>query len=1394
MRSSSILWSAALLAVLLMASPPAYGQGGGAATLSGVVQDTSKGVIPGADVVAKNAATGAEFRAVSDATGQFVIPALQPGTYTVSVSLMGFKTFVAPDVKMEAATPLVLTATLSVGTLEETVVVTGATEVVQTQSATVQQTLQVKQLQQLPLVTHTALDSILSLPGVDTPYGGTSRSSRVNGLGGAALNITLDGVNVQDNRSKSDGFFMYIRPMLDSVEEITVSTSTPGAESAGEGAAQVKMVTRSGSNRFSGAVYDTWRNQAGLSEDDILTRTKKQAWYWKLNTPYYFNTHTASAQPKTAAGDDYFNDARVTTPGMRIGGPVMKDKLFYFFNIERFVWPATINKTRYLMTRDAQQGLFKYVAKDGTQQQVNLLSIAASHGVPGSTLDPVMAKLLADIRSASGTEGVVNNYDLNTDRYQYVPAGDQTRLFPTVRMDYNISANHRVSGVFRYNQFRGAPDTLNNNESRWPGFPNYGGQDSDRWMWQASLRSTIGKNVVNQLNTGYIDAFGKGTGFSMNVTANDFACTGLGCQSVNGQPFNLGNIGFNNITAWSAIGGQSLTSATSTAAPNADVAPRYDLDDTVTWLKGKHTISLGGAYSRTFYRSWSQTVAKGVTFGIPSSQTAGVYTDPAYQWINAASPSPGDFPGGLPTGNYETWARNLFALLTGRVNSVAGNMILGADGTYRYNGELERKAYRDNLGFFVSDSWRVKPNLTLTAGLRYELQFPGVGLTENYSTPQSWQMIYGITGAGSGENSSSNLYLYPKPTTGTNPLLVKYDQSQKIYQTDWNNLAPSVGVAWRPSLSPSWLTKLLSTDPVFRGGYSMSFIKYGIELWNATATNSGGSRSAARTETSGTPFLGAESGKPVWPVLLSQPDRLAGSALVPEGSSPTYPFTPAVNEAIRAWDPSWGVPYTHQYSFGFQRELGKSMALEIRYNGNTQVGGWQTWNFQSTDNWNLLENGYFNEFKLAQQNLRANIQAGRGGTGSCPGCTFAYYGPGTGTAPLPIFMAYLKGIPLANTSATGGNQDPAQYAAVSQFSNSTWYNRLSQYDPSVDGMLGTSSSGLNYGIGTGAAGTYDVNRIAAGLPVNFFMPNPALPGSTGTNGTAYLDRTTGNTRYNAITIDLRRRMSAGFLVQGNYTYGFLRTTYAQNSLREAWYSVEATGSGTGATPIHSIKANWVYELPFGQGKKWGGGVGRWMEMLVGGWEIDGIVRLQSGARYNFGGVKLVGFNEKEMQEMFKFYHRPDAAGKDAIYMWPEDIVTNSILAFNERTATTASGYNVGKAPSGRYFAPASSASCVQYVMTKDMFCPGTTQTRVLNGPWFFKTDLNFVKRIAVHKNMRVEVRMDLFNVFDTVNLLPNTTTSSSSVTGWQVTSAATDLSASQDPGGRITQFGLRFSW
>jgi len=285
-------------------------------------------------------------------------------------------------------------------------------------------------------------------------------------------------------------------------------------------------------------------------------------------------------------------------------------------------------------------------------------------------------------------------------------------------------------------------------------------------------------------------------------------------------------------------------------------------------------------------------------------------------------------------------------------------------------------------------------------------------------------------------------------------------------------------------------------------------------------------------------------------------------------------------------------------------------------------------------------------------------------------------------------------------------------------------------------------------------------------------------------------------------IELRRRMSAGFLIQGSYMYQFGRRTWNQRSLREDWFYIPSTGGSD-----HAVKANWVYELPFGRGKKYGSGVSALVDGFIGGWEIDGVARIQSGVKADYGGYRLVGMTEEEFAGMFKFYHVIDPTSLDVngnpmdrVYMLPQDVIQQSIIALYTTTSTTASGYS-GALPTGRYLAPASGPDCASYQVGSpyDKVCDGTRPAipggarRIVTGPMYWKVDMSFVKRIPVWKNVRVEARMDLFNIFNTINYNANWARGNS-LTAWQVTSGATDVNASQDPGGRITSFGLRVTW
>jgi len=155
--------------------------------------------------------------------------------------------------------------------------------------------------------------------------------------------------------------------------------------------------------------------------------------------------------------------------------------------------------------------------------------------------------------------------------------------------------------------------------------------------------------------------------------------------------------------------------------------------------------------------------------------------------------------------------------------------------------------------------------------------------------------------------------------------------------------------------------------------------------------------------------------------------------------------------------------------------------------------------------------------------------------------------------------------------------------------------------------------------------------------------------------------------------------------------------------------------------------------------------------------------------------------------MFKIYKRKDAQGVERVYMLPEDVIQQSIIALYGASATSPTGW-AGPAPSGRYIARPDSPECVQAY-------PGQCAPlhHFVRGPWSASFDIAFVKRFLLGKGMRVEARMEIYNVFDAIGFAP-VAGLGSTMSGWEVTQASSDVNGSQWPGGRMTQFGLRFSW
>src|SRR5262249_52247210 len=197
--------------IVVVCATSAVAQVSSTAPLSGAVSDASGAAIPGAGITVLNDATKAKFETLSIENGTFVIPALTPGSYTVSVSLAGFKTAVVPNVKIDAGNPATVRVVLQVGDVTDSVTVEAGGEILQAQTATITTTIDVKQVMELP-VSRNALDFTTLLPGISQT--GDARTSRINGLSRNSVNITIDGINTQEYLKDTD-YFSNITPRAD---------------------------------------------------------------------------------------------------------------------------------------------------------------------------------------------------------------------------------------------------------------------------------------------------------------------------------------------------------------------------------------------------------------------------------------------------------------------------------------------------------------------------------------------------------------------------------------------------------------------------------------------------------------------------------------------------------------------------------------------------------------------------------------------------------------------------------------------------------------------------------------------------------------------------------------------------------------------------------------------------------------------------------------------------------------------------------------------------------------------------------------------------------------------------------------------------------------------------
>jgi hypothetical protein len=541
------------------------------------------------------------------------------------------------------------------------------------------------------------------------------------------------------------------------------------------------------------------------------------------------------------------------------------------------------------------------------------------------------------------------------------------------------------------------------------------------------------------------------------------------------------------------------------------------------------------------------------------------------------------------------------------------------------------------------------------------------------------------------------------------------DASRRVHKTDTDNVAPSIGINYTPDLSGVAVLRNIfgaQSESSFSAGWVRAYSRFGMSSYTGVLDDNPGLNLGAN-RTTGNGNLGPvplylRNGYLGGPPTCSSSNNAPGCMI----DRPEYPFFNSTDTgSITMFDPNLQVSYSDTYTAGWQRQMTRNFAYEVRYVGTRGRDSWSTMNFNEPA---LHENGFLEEFRLAQQNLQRSIAGGCGTSGNP--CSFAYRGPGTGTNPLPIYLAYFSG------SADASN--PARYTS-SLWTSSNFINPLGLYTANVFTPAGTNSN-------SGLSGTPErrANALAAGLPANFFFANPNMLGG------ARAVTNDGFTRYNSVQFMVRRRLSNGLQFDVNYVVG---KGWVSNfdSFRVNRVLEPATDDVR-----HAFKGNWIYQLPVGRGKRFGTDMHPVLDTIAGGWTFSGTFRIQSGDIEDLGNVRVVGMSEKEVRDLFKLRKVDDLIA----YSWPESIIEETMKAFNT-SATSPTGY-AGEAPSGKYFAPASNPGCFETISTDRGDCG--VRSLLVRGPMRFQMDWSIRKNIPLGGRRTFEVSVDVFNPFNFV--------------------------------------------
>jgi hypothetical protein len=837
-----------LLFVLLLAFATrhtAWAQANG--SLVGTVTDNVGAVIPGAKVTYTNLGTNDSKTAVSDAAGNYQFLQLIPGNYKLVVEQPGFKQFIFPNLEVTVNNATRVDAVLQIGAVSETVEVTAESPLVSTQSSSLNYEVGTRQINNLPLNGRNPLNLVSLVPGV-VPQGNTSGNAstlNVNGwgnyqIGGGAANQSqtfIDGAPINISYANSTSLV----PTQDVIQEFQVATNNVSPEFGRFAGGVINMTTKPGTNQFHGSAYEYYRNAV-------------------FNANTFFDKHNpANIIARPAYTQNQF--------GGTFGGPIIKDRTFFFFSAEEFSLNNAASTTTTVPSLAMEQGDFSKVCTSGfnssglcntASQQLYNPTVKTSSGarvpylnnqIPQSEWNHTATILGPLLFPAPTNTGLTNNFIAALNKV-------------TVYNQYTIRVDHRLNDK---NQLFARFTNWHKNASGTSNLQNQIGNKATFATNQDVLGDsfTLTPNLVGEARASFL----RFRDNSIPFLCCNFQESTLGGNWASYQSqITLAQLpqpaiaGFNNF---------------STGATILDTDNAYVLSGSLTWTKGRHTISFGGE-SRRIEWAYEQSNSPGGTFAFDSSFTA--------------NESGGSTSGGTPTavGGY-SYANFLLGFpTTGSAQEPRSNL-----GTMYYSGA------------FVNDSFRFSSKLTINAGLRWEQ--PGSFHERNNSlTTLDLNMPQPALTAAAGHTITGGLALVDSPQRA----------SRDWQNLHWTLFSPRIGFAFSPD-----------EKSVLRGGFGISYLPNTVAFSLGPYNNPPNSATTTMTTTLNggvDPDLATTLSNPFPSGLLTPPGHNAAALTL-------------LGQGIQSPLPTTSYPYAQQWNLGLQHQFAQGFVVDLGYVGTHGV-------------------------------------------------------------------------------------------------------------------------------------------------------------------------------------------------------------------------------------------------------------------------------------------------------------------------------------------------------------------------------------------------------------------------------------------------------------------------